>query len=69
LGQTVTTAEGTGLTTSGGFSPTLERAIAFARIPVGDAVECTVDVRGKQLKARIVKPPFVRKGKACEGVL
>lgn len=69
LGQTVTTAEGSGITTSGGFSPTLERAIAFARIPVGSAAECTVDVRGKQLRARIVKPPFVRNGRACEGIL
>jgi aminomethyltransferase len=69
LGQTVTTAEGAGITTSGGFSPTLERAIAFARIPRGSATECTVVVRGKQLQARIVKPPFVRNGQACEGIL
>jgi aminomethyltransferase len=69
LGQTVTTSEGTGITTSGGFSPTLERAIAFARIPLGSATECTVDVRGKQLPARIVKPPFVRNGQACKGIL
>ncbi|HET6564062.1 MAG TPA: glycine cleavage T C-terminal barrel domain-containing protein, partial [Xanthomonadales bacterium] len=52
-----------------GFSPTLERAIAFARIPAGDATECTVEVRGKQLRARIVKPPFVRNGQACAGIL
>ncbi len=69
LGQTVTTTEGTGITTSGGFSPTLERAIAFARIPVGSATECTVDIRGKQLQARILKPPFVRNGQACAGIL
>ncbi len=69
LGQTVNTPEGSGITTSGGFAPTLERAIAFARIPAGNAVECTVEVRGKQLKARVVKPPFVRNGQACDGVL
>ena len=69
LGQTVTTPEGAGVTTSGGFSPTLERAIAFARIPAGDATESTVDVRGKSLSARIVKPPFVRLGQACTGIL
>ena len=68
-GQTVMTAEGDGVTTSGGFSPSLQRAIAFARIPVGDAVECTVDIRGKHLNARIIRPPFVRHGKACDGVL
>lgn len=68
-GQSVATPGGAGITTSGGFSPTLERAIAFARIPSGQATECTVDVRGKALRARIVKPPFVRQGKACEGIL
>lgn len=68
-GQPVRTTEGEGVTTSGGFSPTLQRAIAFARVPVGEANEATVDIRGKLLKARIVKPPFVRQGKACDGVL
>jgi hypothetical protein len=33
------------------------------------AAECTVDVRGKELPARIVKPLFVRHGEACEGIL
>jgi len=69
LGQTVTTPHGSGITTSGGFSPTLERAIAFSRIPAGEATECKVDVRGKQLRARVVKPPFVRNGQACAGIL
>ena len=50
--------------TSGSFSPTLNRAIAFARVRrhVGPGV--MVDIRGKQHAARIVKPPFVRDGKA-----
>jgi aminomethyltransferase len=68
-GQVVVTTEGEGVTTSGGFSPTLQRAIAFARIPPGDAADCTVDIRGKRLPARIVTPPFVRHGKACAGIL
>jgi aminomethyltransferase len=68
-GQAVTTSQGSGLTTSGGFSPTLNRAIAFARIPAGEDLECVVDIRGKQLRARIVRPPFVRQGQACAGVL
>jgi aminomethyltransferase len=63
--QSVHTAHGDGETTSGTFSPTLARSIALARVPaaveVGDAVE--VDVRGKRLTARVVKPPFVRNGK------
>jgi aminomethyltransferase len=68
-GQIVSSADGSGITTSGGFSPTLERAVAFARIPSGTAGECTVEVRGKALRARIVKPPFVRNGRACDGIL
>jgi len=64
--QKVFTAQGEGETSSGSFSPTLERSIALARLPLGvaagDAVE--VDIRGKRLKARLVKAPFVRNGKA-----
>jgi aminomethyltransferase len=67
--QAVNTDAGAGVTTSGGFSPTLQRAIAFARVPVGAEGGCTVDIRGKELAARIVQPPFVRNGKACEGIL
>ena len=50
--------------TSGTFSPTLEISIALARVPVAADGEVKVDIRGKQLKARIVKYPFVRNGKA-----
>ncbi len=68
-GQRVITQQGEGITTSGGFSPTLQRAIALARIPVGDTLECQVDIRGRKLSARITRPPFVRNGRVCEGVL
>ena len=54
---------GEGETTSGTFSPTLEKAIAFARIPVTDSTEALVDIRGKLQPARIVKPVFARSGK------
>lgn len=61
----VFTAQGEGETTSGSFAPSMNASIAFARVPlgvqVGDAVE--VDIRGKRLKARVVKMPFVRNGK------
>ena len=67
-GQRVETAAGEGVTTSGTFSPTLQRAIAFARVPAA-ASECSVDIRGKALPARIVSPPFVRNGEPCEGIL
>ncbi len=57
---------GEGETTSGSFSPTLGKAIALARIPAVDGVEqVSVEIRGRQLAARIVKPPFVRDGKAA----
>jgi aminomethyltransferase len=53
-----------GVVTSGGFSPTLKMSIALARIPSGlKTVSCFVEIRNKQIPARIVKPPFVRNGK------
>jgi aminomethyltransferase len=54
---------GEGETTSGTFSPTLERSIAFARVPAQTGSRVQVDIRGKLLNARVVKPPFVRFGK------
>jgi aminomethyltransferase len=64
--MSVFAAAGAGETTSGGFSPTLEKSIAFARLPLhtqpGERVE--VDIRGKRLPARTVALPFVRRGKA-----
>ncbi len=65
-GQTVRTASGEGVVTSGGFSPTLEHAIAFARLPAGTEDSCEVDIRGRWLEARTLRPPFVRFGKASD---
>lgn len=64
--QHVHTKEGEGEITSGSFSPTLNASIALARIPVGVDVgdEVEVEIRDKRLKARVVKYPFVRNGKA-----
>ena len=56
--------EPVGEITSGGFSPTLERSIALARVPKDIGESCEVDIRGRRLAARVVKPPFVRNGKA-----
>src|SRR5258706_9480939 len=63
--QRVSTPAGAGEVTSGTFSPTLARSIALARLPRGIAPGSTVhvQVRDKQLAARVVKLPFVRKGK------
>jgi aminomethyltransferase len=49
--------------TSGTFSPTLNRAIALARLRRGAGARVSVDIRGRPHTARIVKPPFVRNGK------
>lgn len=64
--QKVKTREGDGEITSGTFSPTLGASIALARLPAGIAAgeEVQVDVRGKALAARVLKPPFVRHGKS-----
>ncbi|MBX5463569.1 MAG: glycine cleavage system aminomethyltransferase GcvT [Steroidobacteraceae bacterium] len=56
---------GEGEITSGTFSPTLERSIALARVPQATGEKVQVDVRGKLLNARVVRPPFVRLGKPC----
>ncbi|MES2919645.1 MAG: glycine cleavage system aminomethyltransferase GcvT [Pseudomonadota bacterium] len=60
----VFSADGEGETTSGTFSPTLQRAIAFARLPAGTADRVEVEIRGKRLPARVVRAPFVRNGQA-----
>ena len=55
---------GEGEITSGTFSPTLERSIALARVPAATPARVQVDIRGKLLNAKVVKPPFVRFGKS-----
>jgi aminomethyltransferase len=55
---------GEGEVTSGTFSPTLERSIGLARVPVATGAAVQVEVRGRQLPARVVRVPFVRHGKA-----
>jgi aminomethyltransferase len=63
--QHVRTDLGDGEITSGTFSPTLGASIALARLPAGVALgdHVRVDIRDRQLAARVVKPPFVRHGK------
>ncbi len=62
-GQRVLTDVGDGEVLSGTFSPTLGKAIAFARVPAGEPGAVGVDIRGRVLPVRIVRPPFVRDGK------
>ena len=49
--------------TSGGFSPTMQRSIAMARLPAGDYDKAKVDMRGRMLDVQVVNIPFVRNGK------
>lgn len=64
--QKVVTRHGNGETTSGSFSPTLNRSIALARLPAGVKVgdEVQVEIRDKLLKAKVVKPVFARNGQS-----
>ena len=67
-GQKVLTANGEGEILSGTFSPTLGKAIAFARVPGGEPGDVRVDIRGKEVPVRVVKFPFVRDGQAQAGI-
>ena len=67
-GQKVLTANGEGEILSGSFAPTLDKAIAFARVPAGDSGALHVDIRGREVAVRQVKYPFVRDGKPCDGI-
>ncbi len=68
-GQKVLTANGEGEILSGTFSPTLGKAIAFARIPAGAPGDVRVDIRGREVPVRVVRFPFVRDGQPQPGVL
>ncbi|MEO5363598.1 MAG: glycine cleavage system aminomethyltransferase GcvT [Magnetococcus sp. DMHC-8] len=56
-----------GRITSGGYAPTLEKGIALARlaahVPVGGMAQ--VDMRGRLMDVQVVRPPFVRLGRAA----
>jgi len=62
--KVIVPAVGEGEVTSGTFSPTLQRSIGLARVPAKTADRCEVEIRGKLVQARVVRPPFVRNGKA-----
>ncbi len=64
-GYKIETKSGEGFITSGTFSPSMQCAIALARLPLkvktGDLV--SVIIRNKKSPALVVQPPFVRNGK------
>ncbi len=53
---------GTGLLTSGTFSPFLKQSIGIARVPKATEATAQVDIRGTLTDVRIMKLPFVRNG-------
>ncbi len=55
--KVIVTGVGDGEVTSGTFSPTLERSIGLARVPRQAADTCEVEIRGRLLAARVVRPP------------
>jgi aminomethyltransferase len=55
---------GEGEITSGSFSPTLGKSIALARVPTATGERAEVEIRGKWYPVRVIKPMFVRHGKA-----
>jgi aminomethyltransferase len=67
-GQKVLTNHGDGEILSGSFAPTLNKSVAFARIPANASGDLRVDIRGREVPVRLVKFPFVRDGKPCEGI-
>ena len=61
--KVVVDGAGEGEITSGTFSPTLGYSVALARVPAATGDNCAVEMRGKQVAVRVVRPPFVRNGK------
>ena len=55
---------GDGIITSGGFSPTLAKSIAFARVPIEIGNEVQVEIRGALVPAKVGKARFVKHGQA-----
>jgi aminomethyltransferase len=56
--------EGGGEVTSGTHSPMLDRGIGLGYVPAASATpetELTIDVRGKQRRARVVKKPIYKR--------
>ncbi|HVT62362.1 MAG TPA: glycine cleavage system aminomethyltransferase GcvT [Legionellaceae bacterium] len=63
-GQTVIVdGIGEGIVTSGTFSPSLQRSIGFARIPIGSPKNVWVDIRNKRCLAQTTPLRFIKKGK------
>ena len=65
-GYKIFAPHGEGVVTSGTMSPSLNEAIGMAYVPTEDEKEGTaleVEIRGKRVKAEVVKTPFYQKAK------
>lgn len=51
-----------GIITSGTWSPTMEKSIALARVPMETGQKVLVNIRDKLLPAHVVKPRFIKHG-------
>ncbi|CAH9056231.1 Aminomethyltransferase [Pseudoalteromonas holothuriae] len=63
-GSKVIVEGGEGVITSGTFSPTLGFSVALARVPRSTGDTAQVEMRKKLVDVKVVKPCFVRNGKA-----
>lgn len=63
-GLNVTVDGGTGVITSGTFSPTLGYSVALARVPTPVGNTAQVEMRKKLVTVNVVKPGFVRNGQS-----
>jgi aminomethyltransferase len=60
-GQEVITEFGTGVVTSGIFSPTLNKSIAYARVPAGKYTTCQINIRNKLMPANVGLSSFYKR--------
>jgi aminomethyltransferase len=51
-----------GVVTSGSFSPTLEKGVGMGYVPPGTSGRIEIGIRDHRVPAKIVSPPFYRKG-------
>ncbi len=59
--------ETVGTVTSGNFSPILQKGIGLGSLPPhlsGEGTELAINIRGKQVRAQVVKPPFYKRHKS-----
>lgn len=57
--KVVVSGHADGIVTSGTFSPTLNKSIALARVPIAAEDKVLVDIRGRLVCAEVVKPKFI----------